>query len=128
VVSDLRMNDPEAEQQIVSGVFQLENSAWRWTSQTAVILLKPPVEATPLVIRFYIPDPAPARQVTLRLNNQVVATKMYASPGSYIIVTPALKPEGDSVPVSIEIDKTFSTQSDRRKLGIILTEVGFTQP
>jgi dolichyl-phosphate-mannose-protein mannosyltransferase len=128
VVSDLRMNDPEAEQQIVSGVFQVENSAWRWTSQTAVILLKAPDQATPLVIRFYIPDPAPARQVTLRLDNQVVATKTYASPGNYTMVTPALKPVGESVPVSVEVDKTFSTQADRRKLGIILTEVGFTQP
>ncbi len=32
-LTDLPMNAPEAEQQIVSGVYQLENGQWRWMSQ-----------------------------------------------------------------------------------------------
>ena len=41
-LTDLPMNAPQAEQQIVSGVYQLESGQWRWMSQTATILLKPP--------------------------------------------------------------------------------------
>jgi hypothetical protein len=125
VVSDLRMNAPEAEQQIVSGVYQLENGEWRWTSKDAVILLKPPAEPRPLVIRFVIPDAAPARKITLAVNDQIVATEDYPVPGSYTLSVDKTKPIGDSVRVTISIDKSFSPQSDRRELGIILTEVGF---
>jgi len=83
LLSDLRMNAPEAEQQIVSGVYQLENGEWRWMSKTAVILLKPPATPALLVVRFFIPDAAPARQVRIALNDQVVATENYPGPGGY---------------------------------------------
>ena len=128
LLSDLPMNAPEAEQQIVSGVYALENSKFRWTSQTAVLLLKPPAEALPLVVRFYIPDQAPARQVTVQLNNKVVAIQSYPRPGSYTIVSEASKPDGDSAQVTISVDKTFSTQSDKRELGFVLISAGFEHP
>ncbi|HEX4595674.1 MAG TPA: hypothetical protein VH157_15420, partial [Bryobacteraceae bacterium] len=128
VVSDLRMNAPEAERQIVSGVYQLENAEWRWTGKEAVILLKPPAEPSPLVVRFVIPDAAPARKITVSINDQIVATEDYPVPGTFTIQTAKTKPDGDSVRVSISVDKTFSPQSDRRELGIILTEVGFQNP
>ncbi|MBZ5606955.1 MAG: glycosyltransferase family 39 protein [Acidobacteriia bacterium] len=128
VRSDLPMSAPEAEQQIISGVYNLENAQWRWMGQAAVILLKPPAAASPLVVRFFIPDPAPARRITVQLNNQVVATQTYGTAGSYTLATPPLKPDGDSAEVTITVDKTFSTQSDKRQLGIILTDVGFASP
>ena len=122
------MNAPEAEQQLVSGVYNLENDQWRWMARTAVILLKPPVDATPLIVRFYIPDSAPARRISVEIDNEVVATQTYAAPGTYTLVAPARKPAGDSVTASITVDKSFSTQSDSRQLGVVLTEVGFAYP
>ena len=122
------MNAPEAEQQIVSGVYALEDSKFRWTSKTAILLLKPPAEAVPLVVRFYIPDQAPARQVTVQLNNQVVATQNYPRPGSYTLVSEAAKPDGASAQVTISVDKTFSTQADKRELGFVLISAGFEHP
>ena len=127
VLTDLPMNAPEAEQQIVSGIFALENSQWRWTSKTAVLLLKPPAEASPLVVRLYIPDRAPARQVTVELNGQVIASGNYSMPGSYTLVTQPSKADGDSAQISISVDKTFSTQADKRQLGLILMSVGFAR-
>lgn len=124
-VSNLRMNAPEAEQQIVSGVYQLESGQWRWMSQTAVIMLKPPAQPSPLVIRFNIPDQAPARQVTVELNNQRVAYEKYPTPGSYTLSSPPLKPDGASATVTITVDKAFSVPGDHRQLGIVLSEVGF---
>ena len=124
-LADLPMNSPEAEQQIVSGVYQLESGQWRWMSQTAVILLKPPAQAAPLVVRFTIPDPAPARRVTLELNNQRVASQTYASPGAYTLSSPPLRPSGASATLTITVDRTFSVPGDHRQLGIILSEAGF---
>ena len=57
--SNLPMNAPEADQQIVSGVYQLENGQWRWMSQTAVIMLKPPAQPSPLAVRVHHPRSSP---------------------------------------------------------------------
>jgi len=124
-VSNLPMNAPEADQQIVSGVYQLENGQWRWMSQTAVIMLKPPAQPSPLEIRFNIPDQAPARQVTVELNNQPVASQTYPTPGSYTLSGAPVKPDGASATVTITVDKAFSVPGDHRQLGIVLSEVGF---
>ncbi len=128
VVSYLPMNAPEAEQQIVSGVYQLENGEWRWMGKTAVILLKPPDAPSQLVVRFFIPDSAPARQVRVALNDRVIATQNCAGPGTYAITQLQNEPESDTAAVTISVDKTFSSQSDRRELGVILTAVGFQRP
>jgi hypothetical protein len=128
VLSDLRMNAPEAEQQIVSGVYRLENREWRWMGKTAVILLKPPAAPSPLVVHFFVPDSAPARQVRVALNDQIVASQDCPSPGTFTVMSLPNKPDGDTATVTISVDKTFSYQSDRRELGIILTEVGFQNP
>jgi hypothetical protein len=128
LLSDLRMNAPEAEQQIVSGVYQLENGEWRWMGKTAVILLKPPAMPTPLVVRFFIPDTAPARHVRVALNDQMVASQDCPTPGTFTAVSLPNKPTGESAKVTISVDKTLSSQSDRRELGIILTEVAFQIP
>jgi hypothetical protein len=124
-VTDLLMNAPEAEQQIVSGVYQLENGQWRWMSQTATILLKPPDQPTPLTIRFTIPEAAPSRQVTIALNDHLVASQTYPAPGAYVLSGPPSKPDGDSASLTITVDKSFSVPGDSRRLGIILTEAGF---
>ncbi len=124
-LTDLPMNAPQAEQQIVSGVYQLEGEQWRWMSQTATILLKPPDQLTPLTVRFTIPDASPARQVTMAVNDHNVASGTYSGPGAYALSSPPLKPAGDSVSLTITTDKTFSAPGDSRQLGIILTEAGF---
>ena len=124
----LPMNAPQAEQQIVSGIYQLESGQWRWMSQSATILLKPPSQPLPLWVRFAIPDAAPARQVSVELDEHPVASQTYSGPGSYTLTTPPQQPNGDTVTVTIRIDKSFSVQGDNRKLGIILTSVGFMNP
>jgi hypothetical protein len=127
VLSDLRMNAPEAEQQIVSGVYPLENGEWRWMGKTAVILLKPPPSPTLLLVHFFVPNEAKARQIRIEINAQVTATRNIA-PGTFTVESLLIKPEGDTARITITVDKTFSSQSDRRELGVILTEVGFRAP
>jgi len=123
VLSDLPMNAPEAEQQIVSGVYQLENNEWRWMAKTAVILLKPPASPTPLLVRFFVPNEAKAREIRIIVSDKVIATKTIA-PGTFTLASPPI----NASKITISVDQTFSIQSDSRELGVILTEVGFQTP
>jgi hypothetical protein len=121
-LEDLPMNAPEAQEQIVSGVYQLEGgNAWRWMSGRAVILLKKPARPGRLRASISIHDTAPARRVTLLLDGVQVADQTYPAPGRYVLES---GPVSGSV-VTIVADKTFSVPGDSRELGIILSEVGF---
>jgi hypothetical protein len=122
-LSDLPMNAPEAEQQIVSGVYQLEDGKWRWMGQTAVVLLKPLAEDAVASVVFAIPEQAPARTVSVDVNGQRVASQTFAGPGRYVLSSGPLKVEGESATVTIGVDKTFSVPGDPRQLGVILVEV-----
>lgn len=123
VLSDLPMNAPEAEQQIVSGIYSLEGGQWRWTSGRAVVLLK----ASPGSLRavFTIPDAAPARRIALLLDGEQVAQRTYPGPGAWTLEAPVLGLKAPEVTVSVAIDRTFRAPGDERELGIILTEIGF---
>jgi hypothetical protein len=127
-LSVLRMNDPEAGQQIVSGVYEQEANGWRWMSGRAVILLKRPNTPLPLTVAIHIPGQSPARRVTLTVDGAKISEQTYAAPGTYTLVSRPLSVASETATVAIEIDKTFSVPGDHRTLGIILTEVGFQPP
>ena len=124
-LSRLPMNAPEAEQQIVSGLHQLESGGWRWMSDRAVVLLKSPPDRALLRVSLYIPDQAPARRVSLALDGATVAEQTFPAPGSYVLASNPLRPAGPTATVAITVDRTFSVPGDHRRLGIILAEVGF---
>jgi hypothetical protein len=124
-LEDLPMNAPEAAEQIVGGVYDLEDKQWRWMSGKAVLLLKSPRDPKPLTVRFYIPDSAPGRTVTVSMDGRQVAQETFPKPGAYTLTSAPLRPEGKSATVSIAIDKTFSVPGDRRELGAILSQAGF---
>ena len=63
--------------------------------------------------------------MTLTLDGKQVAHAKYDRPGSQTITSEAIEPGSGRATVGITIDKTFSPPNDRRKLGMILTEVGF---
>ncbi len=124
-LSHMPMSAPEAEQHIASGVFQLEEGRFRWMSGRAVFVLKAPSVPAPLRVVFNIPEMAPARRVTLYLDEQRLASERYAAPGTYTLETQPVKPARETATVAISVDRTFTVAGDRRKLGIVLSEVGF---
>ncbi len=121
----LKMTSPESGQHIVSGIFEMEDK-WRWMSGNAVVVLKRPAKRSRLQAVIYIHDSAPGREVTLTLDGKLVAHAKYDRPGLYTITSGEIEPGTGRATVGITIDKTFSPPNDRRKLGMILTEVGFT--
>ena len=119
------MGAPEAAQQIVSGIYKLEEGRWRWMSGRAVLLLKSPGAPTPLKVRFNIPDASPARRVTLLLEGHEIASQNYPEPGSYVLQTPPQAVNTATSTLTIIVDKVFTVPPDVRELGIILAEAGF---
>jgi hypothetical protein len=121
----LPMNAPQAAEQIVSGIYELEDGRWRWTSGRAVVLLKTPAEPAPLRVSFTIPGPSPARRVAVEIHGREIASKTFPGPGTYVLEAPVPRVDTPSVAVAIAVDRVFSVPGDVRKLGIILTELGF---
>jgi hypothetical protein len=121
----LPMNAPEAEQQIVSGIYALESNQWRWMGDRALILLKRPERPLPLQAVFYIPDNAPARRIVMTVDGQPVAERAYAGSGMHTLSSAPIAVAGESVTVTITVDQTFSVPGDHRRLGVILSAVGF---
>ena len=126
-LSVLPMNAPQAEQQILSGVYSLEDGKYRWMSARADISLKSPGPLAIATVRLYIPDAAPARTVTVSMEGHEVAHQIYSGPGSYTLTTGSAKLAADSATLTIAVDKTFSAPGDQRQLGIILLQVALEQ-
>ncbi len=119
------LSAPGADSQILSGVYPNEGHPWRWMSKLASFLLKPPAAPEPMWVRFYIPDAAPARTVTLALNGREIARQTFPGPGTYSFASPPQSATRASAVLTISVDRSFSAPNDNRELGIILTGAGF---
>jgi hypothetical protein len=125
-LSYLPMNAPEAHDQIISGLYDLESGAWRWMSGSAVVLLKGPARPAPIEAVFTIPDAAPARRIELLLDGRLVASATYSAPGAYTLKSPP-EPGGETATVTLTVDRTFSVPGDRRELGVVVSGIGFRE-
>ena len=120
----LPMNAPDAGQHIVSGVYSLEDNAWRWTAGRAVFLLKSPAAALPLRASLRVYEQSPASRVKLQMDGETLLDTA-VKPGPVELVTLPVKPAGESATVTLTVDRTFTAAGDQRELGVILTSVGF---
>lgn len=124
-LSYLPMSAPQTEWQIVSGVYGVEGGGWRWMSDRAVFLLKPPPAPTPLVAELHVPEQAHGCTITLSLDG-VEAARLSAAPaGAHTLRSAPLSPRGPAARVAITVDTTFRVHGDRRDLSIIVSSVGF---
>lgn len=126
-LSFLPMNAPEAETQLLSGVYSLEGGAWRWAGPRAAVLLKRPTHTAPLTATFRLIEQSPARRITLALNGIPAAEQTYPAPGLYTLraENPLLPPSGP-VTVTLLADRSFQPPGDNRELALILTAIGFS--
>jgi hypothetical protein len=111
--------DPKAGAQILGGL-----SSDGWTGGEATVLLKPPDRDTPLRVEFHIPQSAPARHVKMMVDGQVIAEETYSTTGSFSLIAPFSAKTPD-VSVTLSVDRTFSVPGDHRRLGVIVTGIGF---
>ena len=117
----VKLDSPQAAAHIVSGIYPND----RWMSKSAMVVLKSPATAKPLSLTFYISDKAPARRITLRLDDREVISQTFSSTGIQTLATAPLKPAGNTTVVGIEVDRTFNAPGDNRDLGVVLIGIGF---
>ena len=121
-LSYLRMNDPEAAGQLLSGFYDVEQNAWRWMGEQGAVVLQTPYHPTRFEMTFFLPDTAPARRITVAINGRVVASQLYPGPGRYTLTVPV---EVCGVAqVTVAVDQGFQAPGDPRRLGIIVQELG----
>jgi hypothetical protein len=122
-LSYLRMSDPSAAAQLLSGFHEVEDNAWRWMGGEGVALLKAPGNVQRFDLRFVIPEAAPARRVTVAIDGISIANQAYPAPGGYALSVP-LAAGGPVRRAVVTVDRTFQAPGDERRLGIIVQELG----
>jgi hypothetical protein len=123
-VSQLPMNAPETDGQIVYGIYPAEGNPWRWMAGEGSVLLKSPRRKAALEVKLYIAPTAPARAVRISVLNGPEVTKTFPGPGAYTVTMPVDTANLSPVTVKIAADRTFQPPGDNRQLGIILNSVG----
>lgn len=118
----LPMDAPEADDQIVSGIYNREGAnVWRWTAGTLTVALKPPPQPKPIHIDLVIPGASPVRTIKVLADGQLLFEHTYDKPGPYLIDTPPTQSHN----ITLQFDKPFQVPGDNRELAIILSAIGY---
>ena len=129
----VRMNQTDAAQYFLSGVYGLESDAWRWAAGQAVLRFHlKNTDGLKFTMRFAVPREVTSHSGPVRLriaiNGKPWQELGYDKDGIYEIEKPApsrlLKPEADNT-VTIEVDKPVPPDGRRPELGFILVYAGF---
>jgi hypothetical protein len=136
IASLVRMNDPKASAQMLTGFYDLENNSWRWTTgKFSVLLRTPPSGATQggvVTLAFSLPDVAIQRRKSVAISASVNGTALnstkYDKPGANIFKAdvPAALLTGESVRVDFTLDKRIPTDVDKRNLGVVAISVAIS--
>lgn len=133
-VSSIDIADPETKNQLLSGFYQLEDQAWRWTAREFSVALKPPQGAerhgATLRLVLYIPD---SQIQLLGPMTLAASTGSYAldpetfSKGgtySYLRKIPPSALDTSLLPVDFCFDKALAPLSaDGRELTVIVSKI-----
>ena len=132
------MGDPRSAQQLLSGFFDIEDNAWRWTQRQFVIELGTPLGASgrggALQLHFTIPpvviEKNQSVKLTAAVDGNVLPPETYTKAGDYTYKqdVPGSLLGGDSVKVSFETEKPFQPGgADQRELGVIALSASLTR-
>lgn len=136
LASMVRMADPAAKTQLISGFYAVENNSWRWTAGKFSALLRTPPGAAQggatVTFAFTIPDIIVQKlgpiSLTAMVNGMVLKTEQYEKPGTATFAADLLPAmlTTDSVKVDFVLDKSLPPGTDKRELGVIATSVGIS--
>jgi len=126
----IQVADPRDASQLLTGWYQVEQNAWRWTARNfAAVLRPPPGSATlgaTLRFRLSVPDAVIKQLKFVTLSASVPGLRL--SPETYLQPCEAVYARdmppgilsGDSVRVDFALDKAIpASQGDGRELGVI---------
>ena len=118
-MSYLDPKDPQAAAHVISGLFPDG-----WMTEQASVMLKLPEKPASVEVKLFIPADAPARHVQLLVDGQLVAEDTFAKDGGHQLAAPFQSP-GPTATITVTVDKTHAVPGDLRKLGVVITGLGF---
>jgi hypothetical protein len=133
--SFVKMNDPDADHQLLAGFYGVESGAWRWTSNSFSVRLRRP-DASPngatLSFSFFLPDSVIHRlgavTLTAWVRGATLKSTRYSRPGGYVFTSdiPQDAFAGQTMIVDFTLDKSISPDpnGDQRVLGVIANSIG----
>jgi hypothetical protein len=136
--SVVRMGDPSAATQLISGFYGVEGSggdnAWRWTGSDFSIALAPPAQAprgVRLLLKLYFPETQIQKlgpmTLTAFVDGEPLASETYAQGGSYDFVrdVPACFLETNVLPIKFSFDPYLpKSTAAGRDLGAVVLMAG----
>jgi hypothetical protein len=131
----IQVADPRAAPQLVSGWWDVEDHAWRWTARKFAVVLRAPIGAArrgvTLRFRFTLPDVVFSHFKAVTLSASVEGTALapetYREPGPRVYArdVPSNLLSAHSVRIDFALDKAFSPgKGDSRELGLIADRLG----
>ena len=124
-LSRIQMGAPESDSHLVSGFYNPDNGQWRWMSGKGVLLLKREPGQNQIQIKLYLPESATARNIEMLIDGQAVLQKPLLKPGLYDFKEPVLPSKNAWSTITLVVDRTFTPPNDQRKLGLVVSEIGF---
>jgi hypothetical protein len=129
------MGDRTMANQLVSGFYDVESNAWRWTMQKFAVNLRPPAHAAQqgatLELHLTVPPPSIQKLGSLTLSASIgavpLAPETYSKAGEYTYRrdVPANVLAGDAVRIDFQLDKAVPPGDvDKRELGVVASSVG----
>jgi len=126
----IHVADPGESRQLLSGWYQVEGNAWRWTARNFSAVLRPPPGSSGLgaLLEFHLTVPKVIIRtvkfitISASLPSLRLSPEKYLSPGDFTYARdiPPGALSGDSVRVDFTLDKAiFPSQADGRELGVI---------
>jgi len=129
LAAEIRMADPRAGSQLISGWYAVEKDGWRWTARKFSAVLRPPIGAhksgAVLMFNFTLPGAVIARLKTVTLGASIGGTQLEPQRYSraeeciYVRDVPASLLSGHSVRIDFTLDKALPPGSDPREFGLI---------
>ncbi len=134
-VSTVFAGDPNVAAHFASGFYQVEANAWRWTDQQFAVDLAPPLHANErgaqLVVKLDVPDVLLQKVASVQLSASIqgynLEPQTFSKSGQYTYTrdVPADRFQDDVVRINFAVDHSLPpTDTDRRQLGIIVSQVG----
>ena len=133
-LSDVAANDARGAAQLLSGFYDVEQSAWRWTMGKFSVILQPPPGAASngarLIVDLSIPEPAITRRHSVTLAASVeglpLAPQTYTQVGQYAYSrdVPGTLLAAGPVKIDFAMDKFLAAgEIETRELGLIVRRV-----
>jgi hypothetical protein len=135
MASIVNTGNSQSDTQLVTGFYEIEEHAWRWTAQRFSVVLRPPAgsaeRGATLTMMFSVPEPVISKLKTVSLSATIGATPLspetytQAGPYTYTRDIPAKALAADAVRVDFQLDKALPpANGDQRQLGVIVSSIG----